>query len=238
MTPSSRRRHRPEVSGLLDPTLARMVATLIDTARTAAPAGHPAPGVALEQWAHELAATSFADEAMPRAFYVDLGRTLATADDPLAPAVLAALALAVHHRDGAPLRRARADWLAAVGVSDADADLGIGREVPTRAVSIAHPDEAEASLVIGFAAAGGAHAIGLLVDGAHDGLGRDLFVGPAVEEIEADAAADPELVVTSVPLAEAVERMRAALAVTVAEAWDDPQDLATLPLLTRRLDRA
>jgi hypothetical protein len=214
-----------------------MVTTLIDTARSATPAGHPAPGVALEQWAHELAATSFADEAMPRAFYVDLGRSLATSADPLGPAVLAALALAVHHRDGAPLRRARADCLAA-GPVDPDADLGIGREEPTRAVSITHPDEDEASLVIGFTAAGGDHAIGLLVDGAHDGLGRDLFLGPAVEEIEADAAADPELVVAAVPLAEAVGRMRAALAVTVAEAWDDPQDLATLPLLTRRLDRA
>ncbi|HEX7131339.1 MAG TPA: hypothetical protein VF228_02115, partial [Iamia sp.] len=55
VTPSTTRRHRPEVSGLLDPTLDRMVATLLDTARGAVPSGHPAPGVALEQWAHELA---------------------------------------------------------------------------------------------------------------------------------------------------------------------------------------
>lgn len=235
VTPPAGRRHRPEVSGLLDPTLAQMVSTLLHTARGAVPAGHPAPGVALERWAQELAATSFDDEAMPRAFYVDLGRTLAEADDRLAPAALAALALVLRHRDAAPLRRARADWLAA-GPADPDADLGIGREVPVRAVTIGHPDEDEASVVIGFAAAGGAHSIGVLVDDAHDGLGRDLFVGPAVDAIEADAAADPELVVAEIPLAEAASRMAAALAVADAEAWDDPEDLATRPLVDRRLE--
>lgn len=212
-----------------------MVATLLETARGAVPDGHPAPGVALERWAHELAGTSFADEEMPREFYVDLGRTLAGSDDALAPAALAALALALGHRDAAPLRRARADWLAA-GPTDPDADLGIGREVPTRALSIEHPDEAEISLVVGFAAAGGAHSIGLLVDGAHDGLGRDLFLGPAIDEIAADAVADAELVVTDVPLPDAAARMAAALAVAAAEGWDDPQDVAVAPLLTRRLD--
>jgi hypothetical protein len=212
-----------------------MVATLLDTARGAVPPGHPAPGVALEQWAHELAATSYDEEAMPREFYVDLGRTLAGSDDALAPAALAALALALRHRDAAPLRRARADWLAD-GPADPDADLGLGREVPTRAIAVGHPDEDEASLIVGFDAAGGAHAIGLLIDGAHDGLGRDLFVGPAIELIAEDAAGDAELVVTEVPLAEAAARMGAALAVADAEDWDDPDDLATRPLVDRRLE--
>jgi hypothetical protein len=211
-----------------------MVATLLETARSAVPPGHPAPGVALEQWAHELAATSFDDEAMPREFYVDLGRTLVGSDDPLAPAALAALALVVRHRDAAPLRRARADWLAA-SPADPDADLGLGREVPTRAIAITHPDEDEVSLVVGFDAAGGAHAIGLMIDGAHDGLGRDLFVGPAIELIAEDATSDAELIVTEVPRAEAAARMTAALAVADAEGWDDPDDLVVRPLVDRRL---
>lgn len=224
------------MSGLLDPTLDRMVATLLDTARDAVPAGHPAPGVALEQWGLELAGTSFAEEVMPREFYVDLGRTLTGSDDALAPAALAALALALGHRDAAPLRRARAEWLAS-GPADLDADLGIGREVPVGAISIGAAGEDQVSIVIGFTAAGSAHAVGLLVDDAMDGLGRDAFVGPAVEVIEHDARSDPELVVAPVPLAEAAVRVRAALVVTDAEAWDDPQDLAVIPLLARRLER-
>lgn len=211
-----------------------MVTTLLATARSAVPPQHPAPGVALEQWALGLAATSYDDEAMPRAFYVDLGRTLVGSDDELAPAALAALALAVQHRDATPLRRARADWLAS-GPADPDADLGLGREVPVAAIAISHPDEEQASLVIGFDAVGGAHSIGLLVDDALDGLGRDLFVGPPVDVIAADAASDDELVVTEVPLAEAAARVRTALAVADAEGWDDPDDLATRPLVDRRV---
>jgi hypothetical protein len=222
------------VSGLLDPTLDRMVATLLETARGAAE-GHPAPGIALEQWALDLAGTSFDEEVMPREFYVDLGRTLTGSDDPLAPAALAALALALGHRDAAPLRRARSDQLAS-GPADPDADLGIGREVPVGAISIGAAGEDQVSIVIGFTAAGSDHTIGLLVDDAMDGLGRDLFVGPPIEVIERDARTDPDLVVAEVPLAEAAARMRAALAVTDAEAWDEPHDLAVVPLLTRRLE--
>jgi len=233
-TPSTSRRHRPEVSGLLDPTLDQMVTTLLETARGALPPGHPAPGVALEQWAHELAATSFDDEAMPREFYVDLGRTLAASTDELAPAALAALALVLDFKDAAPLRRAHADWLAS-GPADLDGDLGLGREIPVRAVTIGHPDEPQTSYVVGFDTPGGGHAIGLLVDDELDGLGRDLFLGPPIDAIAADAAADPELVVADVPLADAAARMRAALAVADAEDWDDLEDLAVRPLLDRRL---
>lgn len=221
------------MSGLLDPTLDRMVRTLLQTAHTAV-AGHPAPGIALERWAHDLAAGSFADEAMPRAFYVDLGRTLGTSADPLAPAARAALAVVLDHRDATPLRRAHADWRAS-GPEHPDADLGIGREVPVRAVTIGHPDEADVSVAVGFRAAGGDHTIGLLVDAAHDGLGRDLFIGPPIDEIAADATADPELVVTDIPLADAAARMTAALTVAATESWDDPRDLPLTPLLTRRL---
>jgi hypothetical protein len=208
-----------------------MVATLLETARGAIPPGHPAPGVVLEQWAWDLAASSFADEAMPREFYVDLGRTLAASSDPLAPAVLAALALAVRHRDAAPLRRAAASARAG------DADLGIGRETATRAITISHPEEAQASVVVGFSAAGTEHSMGLLVDDDLDGLARDLWLGPPIASIEADAVADPELVVADIPLRTAATHIREALAVTEQTAWDDPQDLATLPLILRRVDR-
>ncbi|QYG94176.1 hypothetical protein HC251_18160 [Iamia sp. SCSIO 61187] len=234
VTPSQGRRHRPQVSGLLDPTVDHMVTALLDTAITSAPPDHPARGVSFELWAAELAASSFADEAMPRAFYVDLGDRLAASARPEAPPALAALALAVEHRDATPLRRARDAWLARVG-DGADADLGIGREVPSGAVTIGHPDEAQTSVVVGLEAAGGAHSFGLLVDDALDGLGRDLFVGPPLEVIAADAADDPELVVTPIALDEARRRIEDALAVTLAEDWDDPQDLRTLPLVTRRL---
>jgi len=235
VTPPRSRHHRPDVAGLLDPTLDRMVATLLDTARGAVPPGHPAPGVVVEQWALELSATSFADGEMPRDFYVDLGRTLAASTDPLAPPALAALALALGHRDATPLRRTRSEWQAA-HADDLDDDLGIGRERPTEAISIGAAGEEQASVVLGFRAAGTDHAVGLLVDDAHDGLGRDLFVGPGVDAIRSDAAADADLVVVDVPPAEAAHRMRAALAVADAEAWDDPEDLRLRPLVERRLD--
>lgn len=234
VTASGGRRHRPQVSGLLDPTVDHMVTALLDTATAAAGPDHPARGVAFELWAAELAASSFADEAMPRPFYVDLGDGLAASSRPEAPPALAALALAVGHRDGTPLRRARAAWLGRAS-DGRDADLGIGREVPIGAVAISHPDEAQTSVAVGLEAAGGDHSFGLLVDGALDGLGRDLFVGPPLEVIVADAHADPELVVSPIPLVEARARIETALAVTVAEGWDDPQDLLTLPLVTRRL---
>ena len=212
-----------------------MVTALLDTANTAAPPDHPARGVAFELWAAELAASSFADDAMPRPFYVDLGDRLASSSRPEAPPALAALALAIDHRDGTPLRRVRDGWLERTTGDARDADLGIGREVPARAVTIGHPDEPQTSVVVGLEAAGGDHSFGLLVDDALDGLGRDLFVGPPLEVIVADAAADPDLVVTPISLDEARTRIEDALAITVAEDWDDPQDLQTFPLLTRRL---
>lgn len=223
------------MDGLLDPTLDRLAATLLGTARDALGPDHPAPAIGLEQWALDLADTSFADGEMPRDFYVDLGRTLAGSPDDLAPPALAALALALRHRDAAPLRKARADWQGA-HADGLDADLGLGREVPVRAVTIAAEGEDQVSVVVGFAAAGTAHAVGLLVDDALDGVGRDLFIGPPIEVIELDAGADPDLVVTEIPVAEAAERMRRALDLAVAEDWDEPRDLRLLPLLGRRLD--
>lgn len=218
-TPS---RPGPELTGLVDPTLSQLVSTVVRTAGNAIDPGHPAPGVQLEQWALRAAATSFAPEAMPEQFYADLGRGLVEVDDPLAPAVLAALAVVVDHADADPLRRARQDWLID-HVGDEDADLGIGRETPVGAVTI------DDTLVFGFASPGGDHTVGLIVDGP----AADLWVGPSLDVVAADARTDPALTVLDVPLPEAYARVEAAL----AEADDDfaTDDALLLPLLHRRL---
>ncbi len=233
--PASGRRHRPDVSGLVDPTIEQLVTTVLVTAGQAIPPGHPAPGVVLEQWAGEMAITSFAAEEMPRAFYVDLGAGLAGSDDPLAPAALAALAAVVDHRDADPLRRAHREWLADQTAEGRDADLSIGREAPVAAVTIGAPDEAQLSVVIGFTAAGHDHSAGLLVDGDDGGIARDLWVGPAIGTITTDARADPDLVVTDLPLSDARALAEEALAAADRSGGFLPDDERILPLLTRRL---
>lgn len=223
------------MSSPIEPDIDQLVATVLTAARNAVPDDHPAPGVTLEQWAVALAWSSFADDVMPRDFYVDLGAGLVGSDDPLAPAALAALATAVAHRDAEPLRRAHRGWLAGRAPDEQAADLGIGREEPVGAVTIGAADEAPVSLVIGFTAAGGDHSVGLLVDHDDGGIARDLWAGPPIDTIAADARTDPDLVVTDLPLPAA--RALAEEALTAAEQSGGflPADEQLLPLLTRRL---
>lgn len=228
------RRHRPDTSGVLDPTLARMVATLLETAHRAAPADHPGRAPALELWAEDLAVSAYADEAMPPEFYEDLARTLLASSDPLAPAVLASLAAAVEHDDADALRRHRDRWRADTDDPDRH-DLGIGRPVAERAVVFDTVGEPQVSLVVGFRQAGVRHTIGLLVDDDLGGAGRELFVGPELDEVVARARREDGLVVADVALVEAATRAVAAIELALDDEVLDDDDLRMLPLLARRL---
>ncbi len=237
-TPSRARRHPPETSGLVDPTRDRLIATLLESAHRAAPESHPGRAPALELWAEDLAGSAYAADAMPAEFYDDLTKGLIRSRDPLAPAVLAALALAVTHDDAAALRRGRMVWIDDNRHDPLRArdDLGIGRPIADRAVTLDRPGEAEVSIVIGFVQEMGRHSVGLLVDEALGGVARDLWVGPPIEEVVARATSEGDLVLADVNLVEAGTRALAAIgAAAVDDAMSD-DDLRMLPLLQRRLE--
>ncbi len=83
---------------------------------------------------------------------------------------------------------------------------------------------------MGFTAADGAHSVGLLVDHDDSGIARDLWIGPPLDAIAADARTDPDLVVTDLPLPETRTLAEAALATASESGGFLPDDERLLPL--------
>lgn len=221
---------------LTGPSITNLVGALLASVRTIV-ADDESRALGFEVWASTMAATVYGPEQMPAEFYADLADGLvASLDDDARPA-LAALAVALDHREAEPLRRVHAQQRALLPPGDAS-DLGIGRAVPRAAYEVADAAGDGVTLLVDVAQPGGDHTAGVHIDHNLGAMATDLVLGPPWAALEASGAhRERGLTVTEVSLADVRARYDEAVAVTDAT-LDPPtsDDFDTLrPVLERRM---
>lgn len=220
------------------PTNEALVASLLAMVREAAPPAAAGRAIGVELWADHLGAVLYDRDAMPEEFYAELGEALAASPADDAPAVLAALAVALDHPDAKPLRAAQAAAAARRGPDDRS-DLGIGRAVGTRALVVGHVQGDGVSIVVDFDQPGSPHSISAYVDHNLKGIARDLSVGPPwdAQESRDEMLSIPDMELTEISLADARARIADAMALTDhspgAPVSDDYDSIA--PIVARRV---
>ncbi|HYI60495.1 MAG TPA: hypothetical protein VEW93_01670 [Acidimicrobiales bacterium] len=191
------------------PAPERLLGPLLSMLRATAPPEAPGRAVGIEVWADRLAETVYAEGAMPRDFYAELGGGLAASEDVDAPAALAALAVALAHRDAEPLRAVHRDQVRARrGTADEDTDQGIGRAVPVRAREIVALNGDGVTVVVDVDQPTAPHSVSVHVDHNLMGVATDAGAGPPWTDGHSD---DEGTVVAEVSLADARARIRHAL---------------------------